>query len=129
MIANTGTTGGSRADLVLSGIVMTVWGLFVAAYALRIWLAPEAPEQHAASAARARLDYVLSAGGWIDLMAALSLPAGWLVGLPERDAQLFAIVWALKYIGRSSGLALLLRVMQRARRRWPAWWRCSLSPC
>ena len=32
----------------------------------------------------------------------------------QRDAQLFAIVWALKYIERSSGLTLLLRVLRRA---------------
>jgi voltage-gated potassium channel len=114
MIANTATGAGSRADLVLSGIVTAVWGLFVAAYALRIWSAPEAPEQLADSAAVARLDYMLSANGWIDLMAALALPAGWLTGLPQRDAQLFAIVWAFKYIRQSSGSRVLLRVLRRA---------------
>jgi hypothetical protein len=114
MIADTGISAGSRADLVLSGIVTAVWGIFFAVYALRIWSAPEAPEQHAASAAGARLVYLRSASGWIDLMAALALPVGWLTGLPQRDAQLFAIVWALKYIRRSSGLALLLRLLQRA---------------
>jgi len=116
MIANTATGAGSRADLVLSGIVTAVWGLFVAVYVLRIWSAPEAPNQHAvsATATRARLDYMLSASGWIDLMAVLALPAGWLTGLPQRDAQLFAIVWALKYIRQSSGLAVLLRVLRRA---------------
>jgi len=114
MIAHTGIGAGSRADLVLSGIVTAVWGLFVAAYALRIWAAPEAPEQRAASAAGARLAYLLSTSGWIDLMAALALPAGWLTGLPQRDAELFAIVWALKYIRHASGLGSLLRVLQRA---------------
>jgi len=114
VIADTGIGARSRADLVLSGIVTAVWCLFVAAYALRIWSAPEASGERVASAARARLDYMGSAGGWIDLMAVLALPAGWLAGLPERDAQLFAIVWALKYIRQSSGLSLLLRVMRRA---------------
>jgi voltage-gated potassium channel len=114
VIAHTGIEAGSRADLILSGIVAAVWGLYVAAYALQIWLAPEAPGQRAASAAGARLDYLLSTRGWIDMVAALALPAGWITGLPQRDAQLFAIVWALKYIRRSSGLAMLLRVLQRA---------------
>jgi voltage-gated potassium channel len=114
MIANTGTDAGSRADLVLSGIVTAVWIFFVATFALNIWSAPDAPAHHAASSAGARLSYLLSPSGWIDLMAALALPVGWLTGLPERDAQLFAIVWALKYIRRSSGLTLLLRVMRRA---------------
>jgi len=114
MIAHTGIGAGSQADLVLSGIVTAVWGLFVAAYALRIWTAPEAREQRAASAVGARVAYMLSASGWIDLMAALALPAGWLTGLPQRDAELFAIVWALKYIRHASGLGSLLRVLQRA---------------
>ena len=113
MIADTAASAGSRADLFLSGIVTTVWGLFVAVYVLRIWSAPEAAARHA-SAAGARLGYLLSTRGWIDLMAALALPAGWLTGLPHRDAQLFAIVWALKYIRQSSGLTVLLRVIRRA---------------
>ena len=114
MIANTGTDIGSRADLLLSGIVTSVWGLFVANYALRIWSSPEATERRAVSATGARLHYMLSASGWIDLMSAMALPIGWLTGLPERDAQLFAIVWALNYTRHSSGLTLLLRVMRRA---------------
>ena len=114
VIVRTGVDAGSRADLVLSGIVTAVWGLYCAAYALQIWSAPEAPGQGALSAAGARLGYMLSTRGWIDLMAALALPAGWLTGLPQRDAQLFAIVWALKYIRQSSGLAVLLRVLRRA---------------
>jgi voltage-gated potassium channel len=114
MIANTASRAGSWVDLLLSGIVTVVWGLFVAAYALRIWSAPEAPEQHARSAAGARLDYLLSANGGIDLLAVLALPAAWLTGLPQRDAQLFAIVWALKYIRQSSGSRVLLRVLRRA---------------
>ena len=116
MIADTLTSAGSPADLVLSGIVVAVWGLFVAAYVLRIWSAPEAPKQHAppGATAGARLSYLLSASGWIDLMAALALPVGWLAGLPRRDAQLLAIVWALKYLRQSSGLGVLLRVLRRA---------------
>jgi voltage-gated potassium channel len=114
VMVHTGIAAGSRADLVLSGIVTTVWGLYCAAYALQIWLAPEAPGHRAASVAGARLSYMLSTRGWIDLMAVLAMPAGWLTGLPQRDAQLFAIVWALKYIRQSSGLVVLLRVMWRA---------------
>jgi voltage-gated potassium channel len=114
MIANTASHAGSRADLVLSGIVTAVWCLFVAAYALRIWSAPEAPEQHGRSATSARLAYILSASGGIDLLAALALPAGWLTDLPQRDAQLFVIVWALKYIRQSSGSLVLLRVLRRS---------------
>ena len=114
MIADTATGAGSRANIFLSGIVIAVWSLFVAVYALRVWSAPEAAEQQAASVTGARLSYMLSTSGWIDLMAALALPAGWLTGLPQRDAQLFAIVWALKYIRQSSGLAVLLRVLRRA---------------
>jgi voltage-gated potassium channel len=114
MIADTATGAGSRADLALSDIVIAVWGIFVVVYALRIWSATAAPKPYAASAAGARFNYMLSVAGLIDLLAVLSLPAGWLFGLPQRDAQLFTIVWALKYIERSSGLPLLLRVLRRA---------------
>ena len=114
MIANTGTDIGSRADLLLSGIVTSVCGFFVVNYALRIWSSPEVTDGHAVSAAGARLHYILSASGCIDLMAALALPVGWLTGLPERDAQLFGIVWTLNFVRPSSGLTLLLRVMKRA---------------
>jgi len=114
MIANTASRAGSRTEFVLSAIVTVVWGLFVAAYVLRIWSAPEAPEQHGRSAASARLAYMLSASGAIDLLAALALPAGWLTGLPSRDAQLFVVVWALKYIRQSSGSLVLLRVLRRS---------------
>src|SRR5512140_985683 len=114
MIANTEARAGSRADLVLSGIVTAVWAYFVATYVFRIWSAPKSPEWQAGYGAGARLDYMLSARGWIDLVAVLALPLGWLTGLPERDAQLLAVVWALKYIRKSTGLALLLRVLRRA---------------
>ena len=114
MIANTGTDTGSRAHLLLSGIVTSVWGFFVARYALHIWSPPEAAEGRAVSAAGARLRYLFSASGCIDLAAALALPVGWLTGLPESDAQLFGIVWALDYVRPSSGLTLLMRVMRRA---------------
>jgi len=114
VIVHTGIDAGSRADLVLSGIVMTVWSFYCAAYALQIWLAPEAPGQRGAAVAGARLSYLRSTRGWIDLMAVLALPAGWLTGLSQHDAQLFAIVWALKYIRQSSSLVVLLRVLRRA---------------
>jgi voltage-gated potassium channel len=114
MIADTASRAGSRADFVLSGIVAAVWAFYFAALVMRIWTAPAAPEHRAASAVRARRDYLLSVNGWIDLLAALAMPVGWFTGLPEHDAQLLAIVWALKYLRGSSGLALLLRVMQRA---------------
>ncbi len=114
VIVHTGSAAGSRADLVLSGIVTAVWGLYCVAYALQIWLAPEAPEQRGTAVAGARLGYLLSTRGWIDLMAVLALPAGWFSGLSQHDAQLFAIVWALKYIRQSSSLVVLLRVLRRA---------------
>src|SRR5512144_364225 len=117
MVADTATRAGSRGDLVLCGIVTAAWGYFVAAYGLRIWLAPEELRYRQGSALRARLHYLLSPGGVVDMMSALALPAGWLAGLPQRDAQLFAVVWVLKFLRRSSGLSLLWRVLRRA---WPA---------
>jgi voltage-gated potassium channel len=114
MIANTGTRVGSQADVVLSGIVFAAWAFFAATWAWRLVSAPGAPAHRGASGAGARLHYLRSPSGWIDLVAALALPTGWVTGLPARDAQLLAIVWALKYVRQSSGLTVLLRVLRRA---------------
>ena len=115
VIADTAVAVGSRADFILSEVVVAVWCFFAAVYVLRLWAAPSVLVAPADVARHARRDYALSVSGWIDLMAVLALPVGWLSGLPARDAQLFVIVWALKYIRRSSGLELLLRVLRRAR--------------
>ena len=114
VIADTAMGAGSRGDLVLRGIVAAAWVFFVATYALRVWLAPEELKYFERAAARARLCYMRSPSGVIDLMAALALPAGWLAGLPPRDAQLLAVVWVLKFLRRSSRLSLLWRVLTRA---------------
>lgn len=98
-------------DTLLTVVVVAVWAFFCLVWLARLWIAPDAT---GGGPLRARVAYVRSPDGVIDLMAALALPAGWLLGLDQRDCQLLAIVWTLKYIRESTGLSLLLRVLQRS---------------
>jgi voltage-gated potassium channel len=59
--------------------------------------------------------YLASAEGLIDLAAALALPVGLLLAPRLRDVPLFAVVWTLRYVRHTTGLALLWRVMRRSR--------------
>ncbi len=85
----------------VGAIVVLVWACFAIAYLVRVSRPP-------------RPGYLFSTEGIIDLLAAVSLPLGWLLGLEERDAHLLAIVWILKYYRQSTSLGLIGRVMRRA---------------
>lgn len=52
-----------------------------------------------------RRAYLASAEGLIDRAAAFALPFGWLLTSVPRDALLFALIWVLRYIRHTSGLA------------------------
>lgn len=101
-------------DAALAGVVIGVSAYFALMWAIRVWVAPEARGLEATSPHQSRRAYLVSPDGVIDLVAALALPLGWLAGLEQRDAQLLTIVWTLKYIRESAGLALMLRVMRRS---------------
>ena len=90
----------------LFGVVIVVWGLFATQFIVGLWTAPATPGRRA---------YLASAEGLIDLAAALALPLGWLLTSGSSDASLFALVWALRYIRHTTGLALFWRIMQRSR--------------
>lgn len=100
-------------DALLRFLVIAVWVVFCLVLLTRLWLAPAAAGG-TFSSLRARIAYLASADGAIDVVAALPLPAGWLLGLDQRNCQLLAIVWTLKYIRESTGLSLLLRVLKRS---------------
>ncbi|MCW5744562.1 MAG: cyclic nucleotide-binding domain-containing protein [Alphaproteobacteria bacterium] len=75
---------------------------------MRIWVAPEGSS---APAWRARMRYVLSPAGLSDFLAMLAMPIGLNVDLTGDDKSLFCIVWSLKYVRYSEGLAMLGRVI------------------
>lgn len=106
MILGTSPTIGESGHRFLFGTVIVVWGLIATKFLFRFWTALATPGRHA---------YLASADGLIDLAAAFALPVGWLLTSASSDAPLFALVWALRYIRHTSGLALFWRIMQRSR--------------
>jgi voltage-gated potassium channel len=85
---------------------------FVGDYALRLYIAPEAPGGEHRGAFSARLSWAVSLGGLFDLLGVM--PA--LIALIDRrDASLFGFVWVFKLIRYSPGLTILERVIVRAR--------------
>jgi len=106
MILGTSPTIGESGHRFLFGTVIVVWGLIATKFIFGIWTAPATPGRHA---------YLASAEGLIDLAATVALPLGWLLTPAPSDAPLFTLIWALRYIRHTSGLALFWRIMQRSR--------------
>jgi voltage-gated potassium channel len=106
MVLDTAPTFGQAAHQGFRAVVVAVWVYVTAELAVRLWTAP---------ASRDRRAYLGSAEGLIDLAAVLALPCGWLLAADARDAQLFVVVWALRYIRHSTGLILFWRIMRRSR--------------
>ena len=90
----------------LTWSVIAVWAVMAVNFVLRLLKMPEQTQRFA---------YLRSGDGLIDLVSVLSLPVGWLVTSDPNDALLFALVWSLRYIRHTAGLALFWRVMQRSR--------------
>ncbi|MBI5321966.1 cyclic nucleotide-gated ion channel [Bradyrhizobium sp.] len=106
MIVDTSPAIGDQAHRLLGGIVIAVWAAITLRVVLNLW------RLHGLEL---RLANLASAEGLIDLASVLSLPFGWLVTSHPEDALLFALVWSLRYIRHTAGLALFWRVMQRSR--------------
>lgn len=96
------------AHWLASRTTFAVAALYVVEWLARIWVAPEGTS---APAWWARLRYVLSPAGLSDFAAMLALPIGLNVDLTGDDKSLFCIVWSLKYVRYSEGLAMLGRVV------------------
>ena len=106
MILGTSPTIGESGHRFLFGTVIVVWGLIATKFIFGFWTAPATSGRHA---------YLASAEGLIDLAATFALPLGWLLTPAPSDAPLFTLIWALRYIRHTSGLALFWRIMQRSR--------------
>ena len=90
----------------LTWSVIAVWAVITMSFALRL---------HRMHGWTHRSRYLTSGNGLIDVVSSLSLPFGWLVTSDPNDALLFALVWSMRYIRHTAGLALFWRVMQRSR--------------
>ncbi len=102
-------------DRALAAMIVAIWALLTLEFLARLWSAPEAADLRHESPLHARAIYLGSIHGVVDLVAALALPVGWVIGLDHRDTSLLATVWALKYMRHSTGLSLLVRVAARSR--------------
>jgi voltage-gated potassium channel len=100
------------AHWLTSRTTFVVATLYVVEWLTRIWVAPEG---FAGPAWRARLRYLLSPTGLSDFAAMLALPIGLNVDVTGDDKSLFCIIWSLKFIRYSEGLAMLGRVIANQR--------------
>lgn len=66
---------------------------------------------HQAAQQRELRAYVLSAGGFIDLISAVAIPLAILAGVERRTAFLLGIIWLLKIAPDTSGFKQLRRVI------------------
>ncbi len=99
---------------IVTGVVATA---FFFAYAARVWVAPENPLFQQDSAARARIRWMLSAGGLLDLLAvvpALATVSGG-ARLGADSASIFVLLWVLKLANHAPGVGLIARVFHNER--------------
>jgi voltage-gated potassium channel len=107
VVLGTSRTLNALESSILLAIIIAVSGCFAAEFIFRLLTAP--------ARQGSRRAYLASTEGLIDLAAAIALPLGWLLAPEPPDAALFAMVWMLRYIRHSAGLALFWRIAQRTR--------------
>lgn len=111
--------GGTTPRIVESfgGVVSVLWwGLiayFALEYGVRLYLADQAPGSASANAGSARVRWAASRTGVVDLLALAPL-AALVVGADAATAHLFGVLWSLKYVRYSRGMAILARVLPTA---------------
>ena len=105
------------ARLVAALVTGVVAALFFAEYLARLWVAPENPHLHHSSPANARIRWVLSAEGIIDLLAVLPAVAVAYGGarLGAESASVFVLLWVLKLATHAQGAGLIARVFHNER--------------
>jgi voltage-gated potassium channel len=106
MVLGTSETIGVSEQRLLIAVIVAVWLCIAVRFLVRLTTA---------AARQGGPTYLATAEGLIDLAASLALPLGWLAAQDPRDAPLFAVVWALRYLRHSTGLALFWRIMRRSR--------------
>ncbi|NBS56774.1 MAG: cation tolerance protein CutA [Betaproteobacteria bacterium] len=114
-----GTVDGLSPEARLLAALVTgvVAALFFAEYLARLWVAPENPHLHHSSPANARMRWVLSAEGIIDLLAVLPAVAVAYGGarLGAESASVFVLLWVLKLATHAQGVGLIARVFHNER--------------
>ena len=107
----------------LTALTIVISALFAIEWAIRLWLAPldvpafvikdGMPHNEALSSPMlARLRWLYSGFGIIDLLAWLAIPLALACGLPAASARLLGVAWVLKLIRHTAALGLLGRVIR-----------------
>ncbi|HUA56872.1 MAG TPA: cyclic nucleotide-gated ion channel [Candidatus Sulfotelmatobacter sp.] len=90
--------------------------LFTLEYLCRLWVAVEGDEVHGMSPLRARLHYMFSAAGVIDLAAILPFYLGFMGAVDLRYLRLLRLFWLLKLSRFSPALQSLAAAFYQERR-------------
>ncbi len=115
MILDTAVEPESALDRPLEIVVIAAAVVLTMEFIIRFWTVPASWLREYHGPWQARVHYLLSPRGAIDAAGALAFPLGLVIAPDHQDAQLFVIVWVLKYLLHSTGLTLLMRVALRAR--------------
>ena len=107
---------GTRYAAVFNAVEYVSLAVFTVEYALRFWTAAEhGPHRHLSST-RARLKYMASPGGIVDLVAVLPFWFAFLLPNDLRVLQVFRMVRFFKFARYSPAMRSLLDVLYRERR-------------
>jgi voltage-gated potassium channel len=90
--------------------------VFTLEYGLRVWVAVDDPACHLLAPHRARLKYLFSPSGIIDLLAVLPFWLAWLLPADLRVVMVLRVVRFLKLTRYSAGMSSLLDVIYTERR-------------
>ena len=104
-------------EQILTIIVVSVAGVFLAEYVARLWIAPESPRYTGMTDGEARLRWAFSANGLIGLLAivpAFAITVG-TVHADSDAAPIFCILWVLKLGGHAPAMGTLSRVISNER--------------
>jgi voltage-gated potassium channel len=112
-----GTVDSLSPDTRIIAAVITAFVavVFFCEYVARLWVAPEIPNFEAGSDFRARLKWMVSLEGIIDLVAvipALALVYG-STRLGAESASMFVLLWVMKFATQAPGVELIARVVRQ----------------
>jgi voltage-gated potassium channel len=105
-----------RYAALFTAIELVSLAVFTVEYALRIWVAPDHPPYRHLGAHRARLSFILSASGIIDLLAVLPFWFAFVLPADLRVVLVFRVVRFLKLARYSAAVRSLLEAINAERR-------------
>jgi voltage-gated potassium channel len=105
----------SPAQPWLVAIAAVLLATFALLYGMRLMLAGDEQWAEGEAPSTARVRYALSPMGLVDLAAFLPMTLGFAFGWPTQQVVLLAVLWVLKLMRYSHGLAILGRVVRLER--------------